>query len=147
MSARDAMREFLVRVGQMPLHQGPDAAGKRAPAPTTADVAFLQDLASAQSTRNAVTLNIVLALICATFVATALGAWQKQDATAVAAIVVGGTGGGIGLLAWLRALWSDSNMYTVILIASQRLSADDLVKLIAGLYFERRDRKTAHGVE
>jgi len=137
MNSREIMRQYLARVGQLPgATEAVDAAGSGIRPRSEEEVKFLRSTIQGQLQVNRLALLVALGLICVTFVAAVIVSAFKHDSLRIVISVTGiGSASQVGLFAWLRSLWRDSNFYTVLLVAADQLSPQELVKLIAGLYF------------
>jgi hypothetical protein len=140
MSARDVMQEYLRRIGQLPgTTNAPEMAGGKRTVASTEDNSFLRELLSRQSSINGRMLALAVGLVCVTFAITVYFAFRMADSTAAVKTMGIGSGVEVCWVTWLRSLWRDSNLYSILLVAADRLSPEELAKLVAGLYFKSKD--------
>jgi hypothetical protein len=140
MSIKGVMQEYLKQIGQLPgTLNAPELAGGKKRVAGQTDSEFLRKLLSEQSVVNRRMLAVAVTLVCLTFAITVYFALQMNDSTAAVKVMGVGSGVEVCWVTWLRSLWRDSNMYSILLVAADRLSPDELAKLVAGLFFKSKD--------
>jgi hypothetical protein len=143
MNSQEVMRKYLREIGQLPLSsEGPDFAGKPARQPTESDNEFLRGLIREQSRVNLGALIFAFSLILMVFIA-ALATGVKTGNSATSLLSIGGIGTGCeaGLMTWVFRLWREYNRFGFLLILSQRLSPEDLMKAVGAMYFGKETPK------
>jgi hypothetical protein len=143
MNSHEIMRQYLERVGQLPgATEAVDAAGAGVKPRSEEEVRFLRSTIQGQVQINRLALLVALSLICVTFIAAVIVSAFNHDSLTIVISVTGiGSASQVGLFAWLRSLWKDSNFYAVLLVAADQLSPQELMKLVAGLYFGGKNLK------
>jgi hypothetical protein len=140
MSANDVMQKYLRQIGQLPgTVNAPELAGGKKRVASPLDSNFLHELLSQQSVVNRRMLAVAVSLVCVTFAITVYLALRTPDSAAAVKAMGVGSGAEVCWVTWLRSLWRDSNLYSILLVAAERLSPDELAKLVGGLYFKPKD--------
>ncbi|WP_158749968.1 hypothetical protein [Acidobacterium sp. S8] len=144
MSSQDVMRVYLERVGQLTRSgSGPEMMGTKRQTPTKEDSQNLRSLIGSQARTNRLVLFFALFLILVVFVCALISAVHSGGSSNSILAVAGiGTGAEAGLLAWVLHLWSEYNKFGFLLILSERLSPEDLMKAVLALFEHKRSRQS-----